>query len=79
MQAKRLLIAVDDPPAIQVVRAELHRYTIAGENTDEIFPHAPGNVSQHLVVVLQLYLEHGIGQRFHHHRHYLNRVFLRQT
>ncbi len=31
------------------------------------------------MLILQLDLEHGIGQRFHHHRHHLNRVFLRQT
>jgi hypothetical protein len=36
-------------------------------------------MGQNLVIILELDLEHGIGQRFHHHRHYLNRVFLRQT
>jgi hypothetical protein len=36
-------------------------------------------MSQNLVLILQLDLEHGIGQGFHDHCHYLNRVFLRQT
>jgi hypothetical protein len=31
------------------------------------------------VIVLEFDLEHGIGQRLCDHRHYLNRVFLRQT
>jgi hypothetical protein len=31
------------------------------------------------VVVLELDLEHGIGQGFHNHCHHLNRVFLRQA
>jgi hypothetical protein len=36
-------------------------------------------MSQHLMLILQLDLEHGVGQSFHHYCHYLNRVFLRQT
>jgi hypothetical protein len=31
------------------------------------------------VIVLEFDLEHGIGQRLNDHRHYLNRIFLRQT
>jgi len=34
---------------------------------------------QRLVIVLEFDLEHGIGQRLGDHRHYLNRIFLRQT
>jgi hypothetical protein len=34
---------------------------------------------QNLVLILKLYLEHGIGQRLKDSCHYLNRVFLRQS
>ena len=34
---------------------------------------------QYLVLVLQFHLEHRIRQRLDDHRHYFNRVFLRQT
>jgi hypothetical protein len=36
-------------------------------------------MGQHFVIILEFYFEHGVGQRFLHRRHYLNRVFLRQT
>jgi hypothetical protein len=36
-------------------------------------------MGQRLVIILELDLEHGIGQRLSDHRHYLNRIFLRQT
>jgi hypothetical protein len=36
-------------------------------------------MGQRLVIVLELDLEHGIGQRLSDHRHYLNHVFFRQT
>ena len=74
-----LLIAVHNTPAIQVIRTQLHRHSVARQDADEVLPHSPGHMSQNLMLILQLYLEHGVGQRFHHHSHYLNRVFLRQT
>ena len=77
--AKVLLIAVDDSSAIEIIRAQFDRNAIPWKNTDKIFPHAPGNVSQHLVIVLQLDLKHGVRQCFNHHCHYFNRVFFRQT
>src|SRR5277367_924 len=74
-----LLVPVDDPAARQIVRAELHRYAITGKNADEIFPHAARYMRQHLVLVLELYLEHGVRQGLNNRCHYFNRVFLRQT
>src|SRR4051794_39568513 len=73
------LVAVNNAPPRQIVWAKLNRNPVAGKNTNEVLPHAPGDVSQNLVLVLELNLEHGIGQRFNYHRHYFNRVFLRQS
>jgi hypothetical protein len=36
-------------------------------------------MGEHLVLIFQLDLEHGIGQRFEDHCHYLNRVFFTQS
>lgn len=77
--AKSLLVPVDDPPAGQIVRAQLDCYPVARKDTNEILPHAPGDVSQHLVLILKLHLEHRIGQRLDNRCHYLNRIFLRQS
>src|SRR5271163_3916301 len=74
-----LLIAVDNPPACKIVRAELHCHAIAGKNPDKILPHAPRNMGQSLVLVFKLHLEHGIRQRLDDRCHHFNRVFLRQT
>ena len=74
-----LLVAVDDAAAVEVVRAELNRDAVAGEDTDEVFAHASGDVSKRLMLVLKLDLEHRIWQRFDDYRHHFNRIFLRQT
>jgi hypothetical protein len=75
----RLLVAVDDAAAVEIVRAKLNRDAVAGENADEVFAHASGDVSKCLVLVFKLDLEHGIGQGLYDRRHYFNCIFLRQT
>src|SRR5579864_7995247 len=70
-----LFVAINNPPAVQVVGRKLHRNLVAGQDTNKILAHLTGYVSQNLVLVLQLHPEHGIGQRFQNHRHYFNRVF----
>src|ERR1700761_5449594 len=35
-----LLVAIDDAPACQIVRAQFHRDPVSRENTDKILPHA---------------------------------------
>src|SRR5271157_6315 len=77
--ASGLLIPIDNPPAGEIVRAELYCNAITGKNADKILPHAARNVRQSLVLVFQLHLEHGVGQRLDDRCHYFNRVFLRQT
>src|SRR4051794_38951478 len=57
------LVAVDDASSGEVVRRELHDDPVAREDADVVHPHLAADVRQHPVAVLQLYPEHGIGQR----------------
>jgi hypothetical protein len=79
LRTENLLVPVHNPAAIQIVGTQFHGYAISGENPDKILAHPTRDMGQHLVVRLELHLEHGIGQRFNNGCHYLNRVFLRQT
>src|ERR1035437_1594962 len=73
------LVPVDDPPAAKVIRAQLHEHLVAGEDPDEVLAHLPGDVSQHLVLVLQLDLEHRVRERFDDRRGHFDGVFLRHA
>src|SRR6185295_2539709 len=72
----RLLVAVDDSAAGQIVRRKLHCYLISSENPDEILAHLAGNVRQDLVLVFQLNAEHRVGQWLDDRGHDFNGVFL---
>jgi len=74
-----LLVTVDNAAAVEVVRAELNRDAVAGEDADEVFAHAPGDVSKRLMLVLKLNLEHRIWQSLNDDCHHFNCIFLRQT
>ncbi len=76
---QKLLVAVHNPSAIQVIWTQFHCHSISGENTNKILPHPARNVSQNLMPLFELHLEHGIGQCLNDSCHYLNRVFFRQT
>jgi hypothetical protein len=73
----RLLVAVHNPSARQVVRTQLNGYAIAGQNADEVLPHTAGNVRQHLVLIFQLHFKHRVRQGLDDRCHHFNRVFLR--
>src|SRR4029078_7910222 len=60
----RLLVAIGDSPSGEVVGSELDLHLVAGCDADVIHAHLAGDVSEHLVPVLQLDTEHGIRQRF---------------
>ena len=77
--ALRLLVAVDNAAAVEVVRAELNRDAVAGEDADEVFAHTSGDVCKGLMLVLKLDLEHGIWQGLNNRSHHFNCIFLRQT
>src|ERR1700730_12950616 len=72
----KLLIAVDDAAARQIVRRKLHGYFVSRENTNKIFAHLAGNVRQHLMLILQLHSKHGVRQRLNHRGHNFDGVLL---
>jgi hypothetical protein len=78
-QTGALLVSVNNAAAVQIVRTQLHRNTIAGQDADEILPHTSGYVSQHLMLVLELHFEHRVRQRLENRRHNFYCVFLRQS
>src|ERR1700759_1153566 len=78
-RSRCLLVAVDNAAAVEVVRTELNRDAVAGEDTNEVFAHTSGDVSKGLMLVLKLNLEHRVRQGFDNHRHHFNCIFLRQT
>src|SRR5262245_32692841 len=55
-----LLVAIDDPPAGQVVRRQLDDDPVLGQDADVVLPHLAADVSQDLVSIGQLYPEHGV-------------------
>ena len=77
--ASRLLVAVDDAATVEIVRAELNRDAVAGEDADEVFTHTSGDVRKGLMLVLKLDLEHRVRQGLYDDCHYFNCIFLRQT
>src|SRR5712692_3407723 len=48
-----LLVAVDDPAAVEVVRGELDLHPVAGEDTDPVAPHLPGRVAERLMAAVE--------------------------
>src|ERR1700685_1392493 len=72
-----LLVPVHDPPATQVVRAELYDARVVRQNADVVHPRFPADVSENLVPVVQLHPEEGIRERLDNRAFDLNgAVFL---
>ena len=70
-----LLVAIGDTTAGQVVRRELENHLVTRQDADVVHPDLAGDVSQHLMPVLELNLEHGIGQRLDYGAFKLDCVF----
>src|SRR5881628_2767246 len=70
-----LLEAISDAPPREVVRRQLDLHAVARQDADEVHPHLPADVREHLVSVLELDPEHRVGQRLHHRALDLDRVF----
>src|SRR5450432_4014739 len=60
---ERLLVAVDDAAAGEVVRAELDDDPVTGQDADVVHAHLAADMSEHLVTVRQLDPEHGVRER----------------
>src|SRR5450830_710335 len=58
----RLLVAVDDPAAGQVVRAQLNDHAVLGEDPDVVLTHLARDVGEHSVAVGQLHAKHRVRQ-----------------
>ena len=55
-----LLVPVHDPPATEVVGAELYDDPVVRQDADIVHPHFPADMSENLVPVVQLHPEEGI-------------------
>src|SRR3954454_12320200 len=55
-------VPVDDARASEVVRAQLHPHAVAREDADPEPAHLARHVTEDLVAVVELHLEHGVGQ-----------------
>src|SRR4051794_32121602 len=59
-----LLVAVRDPPTLEVVGRDLDLDAVTREDADPVHSHLSGAVGQHLVPVLELHFERRIGEGF---------------
>src|SRR3990170_6451593 len=73
---RRLLVAIYDPAARQIVGRQLHRHPVSRQDADEILAHLSGDMRQHPVLVLQFHPKHGVGQRFNDRGHHFDGILL---
>ena len=59
-----LLLAVDDPPAGEVVGREFYADTVAWIDANPVSAHTSGHVSQHFMIVIYGHPEHRVRQGF---------------
>jgi len=64
---RRSAVAEDDAASGQVIRTELHHYTVLREDPDVVLTHLARNVSEDLVAVGELHAEHSVRQSLHDH------------
>src|SRR4029453_1112787 len=70
------LVPVDDAAPREVVGRKLHEHAVPGQDTNEMLAHLARDVRQHAVLVLQLHLEHGVGEGVDHRGLHLDGLFL---
>src|SRR5579872_4901673 len=70
------LVAVGDATTAQVVGGDLHLHTVTGEDADAVHAHLSRAVGEHLVAVLELDPEHGVGERLDHRALEHDRILL---
>jgi hypothetical protein len=71
-----LLHPKGDSAAGEVVGRELYLHAIAGENADVVLAHLPGDASEDVVTVVELYPEHRAGERLDDFAFDLDLLFL---
>lgn len=52
-----LTLAVGDSALRKIVRGQLDRNAVSGDDSDEVFPHLTGDVSYNFMAVFELYPE----------------------
>src|SRR5450631_17687 len=70
------LVAERDPPARQIVGAQLDAHFVADEDADVEFAHLAGGVGENLLAGEQLHLEHRVGQGLDNRGIHLDRLLL---
>src|SRR5436190_16787891 len=71
-------MAVDDARAVEVVGRDLHAHAVARQDPDAEPPHLAGDVTEHLVAVVELHAEHRVRERLDDLPLELDLLFLRQ-
>src|SRR5947199_3977313 len=66
--------AIRDPTTREVERRELDCDLVARRDPDVAQAHAPGNMRQHLVPVVEVHPEHGVGHQLRHRAAHRDRV-----
>src|SRR4051794_31812968 len=59
-------MSIGDPASSEIVGRELHGHAVPGKHTNVVRPHLSGEVTEHLVAVLELDVEHGVWQSIDH-------------
>jgi hypothetical protein len=72
-----LLVTVDYSASGKIVGREFNRNPVARKNLDEVHTHPARYVCQNDMPLIELDLEAGIGEGFHHNAVHFNRFFLR--
>ena len=54
----------DDAPLLEIVRRHLHDHPVSGQRLDAVLLHLAGRVGDHLVTIVELHAETGVGQHF---------------
>src|SRR5690242_18460224 len=74
--SRGLLVAVDDPAALEIVGRELDLHPVAGQDADVVAAHLAGDVREHLELVVEADPEHGVRQGLRDLALHLDLLFL---
>src|SRR5712691_12610547 len=74
--ARESAVAVDDPPALEIVRGQLDLDPVAREDADPVPPHLACGVAEGLVAVVERNPVHAVPERLHDLALQLDLVFL---
>src|SRR4051812_2434092 len=73
---RELLVPIGNPSPVQVVGRELDLHPIAGQDADVVPAHLARDVAEHLVIVVELDLEHRVRESLDYLPLHLDLLFL---